>query len=82
MLERIAKIAGPTLSSLRLSVDEIEKRHEELPRDREIILYCTCPNEAASASVAIKLHRRGIKSVRPLAGGFTAWTALDFPLES
>ncbi len=68
--------------TVRLSVDEIEKRHEELPRDREIILYCTCPNEAASASVAIKLHRRGIRNVRPLAGGFTAWTALDFPLES
>lgn len=34
--------------TVRLSVDEIGKRHEELPRDREIILYCTCPNEAAN----------------------------------
>lgn len=68
--------------TIRLSMDEIDERHKELPRDREIILYCTCPNEAASAGVAIKLHRRGIKNVRPLAGGFTAWTGLGFPVET
>jgi membrane protein DedA with SNARE-associated domain len=27
--------------AIRMSPDEIEKRHAEIPRDREIILYCT-----------------------------------------
>ena len=27
--------------AIRMSPDEIEKRHTEIPRDREIILYCT-----------------------------------------
>lgn len=27
--------------ALVLSIDELEKRHEELPRDKEIVLYCT-----------------------------------------
>lgn len=35
--------AEPTTlpGALRMSPEEIEDRHEELPRDREIILYCT-----------------------------------------
>lgn len=28
-------------TALRISPDEIEHRHEELPKDRDIILYCT-----------------------------------------
>jgi len=68
--------------AMRLSMDDLDARHHELPRDRDIILYCTCPNEATSASVAVKLHRRGITRVRPLAGGFTAWADAGFPLEN
>lgn len=66
--------------AVRLSMDEIEDRHGELPRDRDIILYCSCPNEASSASVAIKLHKKGITRVRPLEGGFPAWESSDYPL--
>lgn len=33
----------------RLPPDELEARHEELPRDRDLVLYCTCPNEVKSA---------------------------------
>ena len=66
--------------AIRISMEEIETRRHELPRDREIILYCTCPNEATSASVAVKLHRHGIKQIRPLFGGFAAWIELGFPV--
>ena len=35
--------ANPTLiaTAVRMAPDEINERHEELPRDRDIILYCT-----------------------------------------
>lgn len=69
-------------TAIRISPDELEERHEELPRDRDLILYCTCPNEATSARAALKLHRRGIKRVRPLYGGFQRWGELNFPTES
>ncbi len=75
--------ANPRLlpGAVRLSLDEIEQRHSELPRDRDIVLYCSCPNEASSASVAIKLHKKGITRVRPLEGGINAWESSNFPLE-
>jgi len=46
-------------------MDDVEKRHLEIPRDREIILYCSCPNEVTSARVALLLRRKGITAFAP-----------------
>ncbi|MGO8928770.1 MAG: rhodanese-like domain-containing protein [Limisphaerales bacterium] len=68
--------------SVHLAVDEVEHRHHEIPRDREVVVYCSCPNEESSARVALLLHRRGITRVRPLLGGLDAWRDHNYPLES
>ena len=65
----------------RIAPEELEARHTELPRDRDVVLYCTCPNEAKSARAALRLHRRGILRVRPLTGGFQKWNELEFPMD-
>jgi len=44
-----------------------------LPRDRDIVLYCNCPNEASAATAARVLASHGFTRVRPLAGGLEAW---------
>jgi membrane protein DedA with SNARE-associated domain/rhodanese-related sulfurtransferase len=44
-----------------------------LPRDREVVLYCNCPNEASAAHGALMLAASGITRARPLAGGLDAW---------
>lgn len=66
----------------RIAPDELETKHEELPRNQELVLYCTCPNEATSARIALKLQRRGLFRVRPLDGGFQKWGDLGFPINS
>ncbi|MBI3697689.1 MAG: VTT domain-containing protein [Acidobacteria bacterium] len=68
--------------ALRLLPEELDRRHPEIPRDRDVVLYCSCPNEATSARVALELRRHGVTRVRPLTGGFEAWRAGGFPLES
>jgi len=55
-------------------------RKAQIPRDREIVLYCDTPREFTSARVALALHRRGFERVRPLAGGLRAWRERGFPL--
>jgi membrane protein DedA with SNARE-associated domain/rhodanese-related sulfurtransferase len=57
------------------------KQHPDVPREREVILYCTCPNEASSARVALQLLQRGIVRVRPLTGGLNAWRNHGYPVE-
>ena len=67
--------------ALHLSPEELAARNLEIPRDRDVVLYCTCPSEATSAKVAMTLHRLGIERVRPLRGGFDEWKRLGFPLD-
>jgi membrane protein DedA with SNARE-associated domain/rhodanese-related sulfurtransferase len=62
--------------------DHIEFQPEDLPPDQEIVLYCTCPNEATSARVALQLRRRGLQRALPLEGGLDAWRERKFPVES
>jgi membrane protein DedA with SNARE-associated domain/rhodanese-related sulfurtransferase len=71
------KIAG----ALVMRPDELRERSAEIPDDRDVILYCSCPNEVTSASVAMQLKQIGISRVRPLAGGFEAWVAAELPVE-
>jgi membrane protein DedA with SNARE-associated domain/rhodanese-related sulfurtransferase len=69
------------LGAVHMTMEEVERYHGELPRDREIVLYCSCPNEASSARVALLLRRKGIPHVRPLLGGIDAWRERSYPTE-
>jgi len=60
-------------SVFRVSVEDLAANSEQIPRDREIILFCSCPNEASSARAALLLKSRGFTKVRPLRGGADAW---------
>ncbi len=59
----------------------IESRFGEIPTDQDIVVYCSCPNEVTAARVAIMLRRRGIKRIRPLLGGITAWRYREYDLQ-
>ena len=61
--------------ALRIGPNELKQHSEIIPRDRDVILYCTCPSEETSAKVALQLHKLGIYRVRPLRGGFDGWKA-------
>ncbi len=67
--------------ALRLTPDKLIENQNEIPRDRDIVLYCTCPSEATAAKMALNLRKLGIYRVRPLRGGFDMWKAKGFPLE-
>lgn len=68
--------------AVRVAPDELAARVHEIPRDRDIILYCTCPNEETAAHTALKLHRLGVERVRPLRGGYEAWKQLGYPMDA
>jgi len=48
----------------------------DISRDRPIIVYCSCPNEATAAVVAKQLISHGFREVRPLIGGLDAWNEM------
>jgi membrane protein DedA with SNARE-associated domain/rhodanese-related sulfurtransferase len=67
--------------AVHLPLEGIESQLATLPQDREIVLYCTCPNEASAARVAQVLMKNGFKRVRPLEGGLDAWVAAGYSVE-
>jgi rhodanese-related sulfurtransferase len=51
-----------------------------VPSDVKIVLYCSLPNQLASARTALALRRKGISNVWVLQGGLKAWRELGLPV--
>ncbi len=63
--------------------DSLAARSHEIPRDRDIVLYCACrPTDATAVKTATTLQKLGIDRVRPLRGGYFEWKRLGFPMET
>lgn len=68
--------------ALHVAPDAVDRHVHLLPRDKDIILYCNCPNEASAARVAKLLTSHGFARVRPLAGGLDAWVAAGYAVDA
>jgi rhodanese-related sulfurtransferase len=58
-----------------------EAQTGSLPRDRDIVVYDSDPNELASSQVAANLIRRGYRAAA-LKGGIVDWLAANLPTET
>ena len=52
-----------------------------LPRDRDIVVYDSDPNELAGSRVAAELIRKGYRAAT-LKGGISEWLAANLPTET
>jgi rhodanese-related sulfurtransferase len=67
--------------ALLLDLDTIAGDYA-FPRDRPIVFYCACPNEASAKRAVQLLAAKGFSNVRPLIGGIDGWVAAGQPTES
>jgi len=58
--------------SLFIPMREVPNRLEEIPKDREVVVYCH--GGARSAMIAGFLESRGYARVANLSGGIDAWS--------
>jgi len=54
---------------------------KDLPRNGEIVTYCTCPKDEASIQAAQILRESGFKNVRVLQGGWNELMKANGPVE-
>ena len=66
---------------MRFAPNDVDAWSKNLPKDKEIITYCTWPDEATSARVARILMNKGFANVKALKGGFDAWAMAGYPVE-
>jgi len=48
---------------------------------KDVVFYCSCPNELTSVRAALRLKRHGLTRLHALQGGFSDWRALGFPVD-
>ena len=67
--------------ALLIDAQGIDRTVHDIPFDRELVVYCNCPNEISAARVAKVLIAQGYRRVRPLLGGLEAWDAAGYGVE-
>lgn len=55
---------------------------KDLPKDREIVTYCSCPKDESSIAAAQILQASGFKRVRVLQGGWQEWLKANGPVQA
>ena len=68
--------------AIRMSTDDVESHLDEIDKTSTVIVYCTCPSEESSVRVAKTLSDNGHPRVFALRGGFDAWVAAEYPVET
>lgn len=66
--------------AMLLSPEKLRQQVTLIPKNREVVLFCTCPSEAISAKAALELRKAGVSRVRPLYGGYDEWKKRGYPL--
>ncbi|MEP6922060.1 MAG: rhodanese-like domain-containing protein [bacterium] len=46
---------------------------KDVPKNREVVTYCACPNDESSVMAAKTLRETGFTRVRVLKGGWVVW---------
>jgi membrane protein DedA with SNARE-associated domain/rhodanese-related sulfurtransferase len=72
---------GGIPGALAIELDELKRAPPQLPRDRDIITYCACPNDISAGRAAQSLGSAGYLRVKVLTGGVEAWQAAGGRLE-
>ncbi len=71
---------GHIKGALSIPVNDIEARMKELPKDKVVILYCSCPAEQSSIAAGKTLHAKGMDNTAALVGGYPAWKSAGYPV--
>jgi rhodanese-related sulfurtransferase len=75
--ENDERAAAAILPSIHIPMNEVPDRLGEIPRDKDVIVYCH--HGARSEMVAGYLEGEGYRHVANLSGGIDAWSAYVDP---
>lgn len=65
----------------RIAPNEVLERPSLIPREKDAIVYCTCPSDKTSRAVLRRALALQFFRVKFLKGGLAAWRAEGYPVE-
>jgi rhodanese-related sulfurtransferase len=65
----------------RLEPREVIENPSLIPRERDSVVYCTCPSDETSRSIMDRALALQFLRIKFLKGGLAAWKAKGYPVE-
>jgi rhodanese-related sulfurtransferase len=65
----------------RIAPKEIEANPSLIPKEKDTIVYCTCPSDKTSRTILRKALALEFSRVKFLKGGLDGWKAKGYPVE-
>ena len=69
------------LGAKRIPPKEISENPSLIPRDKDTIVYCTCPSDETSRAILRKALAMHFSRIKLLKGGLDGWRAKGYPVE-
>jgi hypothetical protein len=60
-----------------ISMKELEAGLDSIPKDREIVFFCSSPQDITATERAAEYQQKGYTRVEVLSGGIDAWNAIS-----
>jgi rhodanese-related sulfurtransferase len=64
-----------------LAPDEVRANPSLLPKESDLVVYCTCPSDKTSRIVLRRALAMGFLRIKFLQGGLDGWRTKGFPVE-
>ena len=65
----------------RIAPKEVMMNPDLIPREQDVVIYCTCPGEKTSWEIVHKAQALNYPRLKLLHGGLEAWKAKGYPVE-
>lgn len=67
--------------AVRIPPKEVLANPDLLPREQDVVLYCTCEGQKTSLEILRHAQSLGFHRIKVLRGGVAAWKANGYPVE-
>jgi rhodanese-related sulfurtransferase len=67
--------------AIRISPKDALENPAQFPREKDAVIYCTCPGDKTSRSVLKRLLALRFTKMKLLRGGFEGWKTKGYPVE-
>jgi len=69
------------VGATRIPPKDLLENPSLLPKDKDVVVYCTCPSDKTSRSVLHRAQALHFSRVKFLQGGLAGWKAKGYPVE-
>jgi len=65
----------------RIAPRDVLEKPSLIPKDKDLVVYCTCPSDKTSRTIWHRVQAMGFSRVKFLQGGLAGWKAKGYPVE-